>query len=130
MTENERIGLENRQRDAITNYIDILGRTVRIKIDRPIGSVHPKHPNLIYPINYGFVENLMGGDGEEQDVYLLGVNEKVMEYKAKVIAVVHRLNDNEDKWVACPANMDFSREEIFKNIYFQEQFYRSEIFMK
>ena len=130
MTENEKIGQENRLNDAKTNYINILGKKFEIKIDRPIGSAHPKHPDIIYPINYGFVENLMGGDGEEQDVYLLGVNEKVMEYECKVIGVVHRLNDNEDKWVACPVNMDFSRDEILKGIYFQEQFYKSEIFMK
>jgi len=38
-------------RKALVNYY--LGKTAGIKIDRPIGSVHPKHSDLIYPVNYG-----------------------------------------------------------------------------
>ncbi len=59
-------------------------------VDRPIGSFHPKHPNIQYPINYGYIEGLMGGDGEEQDVYILGPKEPLKEWKGKVIAIIHR----------------------------------------
>lgn len=64
-----------------------LGKAVHIEIDRPIGFVHKKEKyTLTYPINYGFVPKVIGGDGEELDVYLLGVAEPVKEYTGVVIA--------------------------------------------
>lgn len=104
-----------------------LGKIVSIKIDRPIGSEHPKHPGLIYPINYGYIPYVFGGDGEELDVYLLGVDVPVEEYTARVIGIVHRHNDVEDKLVAAPDGAAFSKDEISKAVHFQEQYYQSEI---
>ncbi len=112
-------------RKALVN--SYLGKTVCIKIDRPIGSEHPKHPGLIYPINYGYIPNVLGGDGEELDVYLLGVDVPVEEYTARVIGIVHRHNDVEDKLVAAPDGAAFSKDEISKAVHFQEQYYQSEI---
>ena len=77
-----------------------LGKTVRIGIDRPIGYVHKK--DIIYPINYGYIPGVLGGDGEEMDVYLLGVGVPVKEFDAHIIAIVHRENDVEDKLVGVP----------------------------
>ena len=104
-----------------------LGRTVDIKIDRPIGTTHPKHPNLTYPINYGYIPNVLGGDGEELDVYLLGVDNPVKEYSARIIGIVHRHNDVEDKLVAAPVGLNFTKEEIEQAINFQEQYYETHI---
>lgn len=104
-----------------------LGKIVRIKIDRPIGSEHPKHPGLIYPINYGYIPNVLGGDGEELDVYLLGVDVPVEEYTARVIGIVHRHNDVEDKLVAAPDGATLNKDEISRAVHFQEQYYQSEI---
>lgn len=104
-----------------------LGKTVRIVMDRPLGAEHPKHKGLIYPINYGYIEGVFGGDGEELDVYLLGVDEPVKEYEAKIIAIVHRLNDVEDKLVAAPDGMSFSAEQIDEAVHFQEQYYISKV---
>lgn len=106
---------------------EIIGQTVRVEIDRPLGSVHPKYPNLYYPINYGFVPGVLGGDGAEQDIYLLGVCEPVKTYLCRVIGVIHRLDDVEDKWVCAPEGMTFSREEILEQTAFQEQFFHSEL---
>lgn len=106
-----------------------LGKTVTIKIDRPAGSTHPNYPDLTYPINYGYIPNVFSGDGEELDVYLLGVDHPVTEYTAWIAAVVHRLNDVEDKLVAVPEGMIFTRKEIAEAVSFQEQFYQSEIEM-
>lgn len=106
-----------------------LGKTVNIKIDRPAGSIHPKHSDMIYPVNYGFLPNVFGGDGEELDVYLLGVDVPVKEYTARVIGIVHRHNDVEDKLVAAPEGVNFTKEEIAKEVHFQEQYYESEIEM-
>lgn len=105
------------------NKGSIIGKTFKIKVDRVIGSIHPKHPGLIYPINYGYIEGIYALDREEQDVYILGIDYPVAEYTGKVIAIIHRLNDIEDKWVV--ANRDYSIEEIRLLTYFQEQYYKS-----
>ena len=102
-------------------------KMVDVVIDRPIGSVHPKYEDMIYPLNYGFIPNVFGGDGEELDVYLMGLNVPVKEYKAKVIAIVHRHNDVEDKLVAAPEGISFTKMEIEDAVRFQEQYFESEI---
>lgn len=112
-------------RKALVN--SYLGKTVYIKIDRPKGSVHPKHPDMIYPVNYGYIPNVFSADSEELDVYLLGVNTPVSEYTAKVIGTVHRKNDIEDKLIAAPEGVKFTKSEIEKSVHFQEQYYESEI---
>ena len=117
---------ENSYLDQALSY---LGKEVQIKIDRPKDSTHPKHKSIVYPINYGYIPDVIGGDGEELDVYLLGVNEAVNEHSATVIAVIHRLNDNEDKLVAAPKGMTFTKEQIIEAVRFQEQYFESEIFM-
>ncbi len=104
-----------------------LGKTVTIKIDRPIGSIHPNHPDLIYPVNYGYISGVLGGDGEELDVYLLGVDIPVEEYIARIIGIVHRQNDVEDKLVAAPEGFHIDQKKISEAIRFQEQFFESEI---
>lgn len=105
-----------------------LGKTVNIKIDRPIGYVHKKENySLTYPINYGYLPGVIGGDGEELDVYLLGVNEPVTEYTAKIIGIAHRENDVEDKLVAAPVDLNFVKEEIERAIHFQEQYYKTTV---
>ena len=62
-----------------------IGKTVTVTVDRPIGTHHPKHPEIVYPINYGYVEGLLGGDGEEQDVYILGVDKSVDKAECVII---------------------------------------------
>ena len=109
------------------NVGQVIGKTVRVIVDRSFGSHHPKFPDLVYPVNYGYVEGVFAGDGEEQDVYILGVSVPVSEFTGKIIAVIHRLNDNEDKWVTAPVGMRFSKEEIQKLTAFQEQFFSVEI---
>lgn len=106
-----------------------LGQIVEIKIDRPLGSVHPKHLDLIYPVNYGFIPGVFGGDGEEMDVYLLGVDGPVFKSSAQIIAVVHRLDDEEDKLVGAPVGTHFTKAEIEKSVAFQEQYFKTEVEM-
>lgn len=112
-------------RKALVNFY--LGKTIEMKIDRPIGSAHPKHLDLVYPINYGYIPGVLGGDGEELDVYLLGVSKPIKEYKARVIGIVHRHNDVEDKLVAAPEGTIFTQKEIAEAVHFQEQYYEREI---
>ena len=55
------------------DYSGLWGRRVSGTIDRPVGSAHPRHLEMIYPINYGYVDGVFAGDGAEQDVYVFGV---------------------------------------------------------
>ena len=107
----------------------IIGTTVTVTVDRPLGSYHPEYKDMYYPINYGYIEGVMALDGEEQDAYILGVNEPVDKFTGKIMAIVHRKDDIEEKWVVVPDGMMFSKDEIRQQIYFQEQYFDSEIVM-
>lgn len=109
------------------NLRSFLNKEVYVIIDRPLGSTHPKEKDIIYPVNYGYIPNTKSGDGEEIDVYLLGVSVPVRDFSCRVIGVIERNNDNEDKLVAAPAGVSFTKEEIEKLTYFQEQFFQVNI---
>ena len=107
----------------------MIGKTVKVIVDRPLGSYHPKHHNIYYPINYGFVEGIIAPDGEEQDAYIIGVDIPVEEFVGKIIAIIHRYDDVEEKWVVAPENASFTKEEIIEQVNFQEQYFNSEVRM-
>ena len=95
-----------------------------------MGTCHPRYKELFYPVNYGYVPDVLAGDGEEQDAYILGVDEPIREFEGKVIAVIHRQDDVEEKWVVAPECAAFTEEEIRRQVDFQERFFQSEIRMK
>jgi inorganic pyrophosphatase len=103
-----------------------LGARVKIKIDRPLGTAHPKW-GFIYPLNYGYLPGVIAPDGEELDAYLLGVFEPVREFTGVCIAIIHRLNDPDDKLVVTPAGVAYSDDQIRALTEFQERFFQSEI---
>ena len=108
------------------NYKDFLGNKVKVVMDRPMGSKHPKW-NFIYPINYGYVPNTISGDGEELDAYIVGIFEPVEEYEGKCIAAIHRLNDDDDKLVIAPEEKIYTKQQIEALVEFQERFFEHEI---
>ena len=110
-------------------YLALIGKKMTVTMDRPIGAEHPKHPGIIYPINYGYIDGLLGGDGEEQDVYVLDTDFPLEKCEATIIAVVHRFDDDECKWVASYNGTNHPAEEIAKAIHFQEQFHDSIVIM-
>lgn len=115
---------EERQK-LIDNFMH---KEVDVTIDRPIGYMHHKNAEtIVYPVNYGFISGVFGGDGEELDVYIIGINEPLQTFHGKIIAAIHRENDVEDKLVACPVGMTFSEEEIFNAVSFRESHYRTHI---
>ncbi len=105
------------------NYI---GKIVNVKIDRPLGSKHPNW-DMIYPVNYGYVPNTVSGDGEELDCYVLGVFEPIEEFNGKCIAVINRINDNDDKLIIVPGDKNYSNEQIEALTEFQERYFKSKI---
>ena len=88
------------------------GQLVHIMIDRPMNSYHPEHKELFYPVNYGYIKGIIAP-----------------EFTGKVIAIIHRLNDVEDKWVAVPEDMTMTAQEIMEQVQFQEQYFETEIEM-
>jgi len=103
---------------------DYLKKEVTVKIDRALGTRHPKH-GFMYMLNYGFIPNTINSDGEELDAYLVGVYEPVDEFNGKVIAVIHRTNDDDDKLVVAPKEKDYSDDAIRAMTEFQEQYFES-----
>ena len=103
-----------------------LNKIVNVEIDRQMGSRHPKH-GFVYPVNYGFIPNTISGDGEELDAYVLGVFKPIEKFEGKVIAIIHRLNDNDDKLIVVPENKNYTNEQIKALTEFQEQWFKSEI---
>ena len=118
MTQKERVAL-------VQAY---LGKIVTIGIDRPIGYVHQKKDRtLTYPINYGYIPGVLGGDGEELDVYLVGVDKAVEEYTCRIVGIVYRADDVEDKLIGAPDGMTFTAEALAEAVRFQEQYYHSTV---
>ncbi len=110
------------------DYGDIIGKTVRGTVDRPLGSVHSRHPEMIYPVNYGYVDGVCGGDGTEQDVYLFGTEEPLETFEGRVVAVWRRFDDTEDKWIVSLNGEDLTTEKILGDISFQEQFFYGKLY--
>ena len=107
----------------------MIGKIIKVIVDRPLGTFHPKYKDIFYSVNYGFIPGIIAADGEEQDAYILGIDEPVAEFTGKVIAIIHRFNDVEEKWVVSAENISFSKSEIEKLVYFQEKFFDIEIRM-
>jgi inorganic pyrophosphatase len=106
-----------------------LGRQVAVVIDRPLGSTHLEHPDLVYPINYGYIPHTEAGDREPLDVYVLGVDTAVASFLGEVVAIVVRHDDVEGKIVVAPAGVRLSRDAIATAVRFQERFFDSEVIL-
>ena len=110
----------------ITNAKDYLGKEVEVIMDRKLGTQHLKH-GFVYMLNYGYIPNTMSPDGEELDAYVLGCFEPVDNFKGKVIAYIHRTNDDDDKLIVSPINKNYTDEQIIALTEFQERFFESKI---
>ena len=105
-----------------------LGKTLKIEIDRPIGYVHRKgEKTLIYPINYGYIPGVLGGDDEELDVFLVGVDEPVSTYEGRIVGIVYRADDVEDKLIMAPEGVSLTASQMACAVYFQEKYYKTTI---
>ena len=55
------------------DFWDLIDRFVtesRIVIGRPKGTRHPSYPEVVYPADYGYLENTRSMDGEGIDVWV------------------------------------------------------------
>ena len=108
------------------NARDFLGKIVNVQMDRPLGSKHPKH-SFTYEVNYGFIPNTISGDGEELDAYVLGVDTPLATFTGKCVAIIHRINDNDDKLIVMPDGQNPTNEYIEQKTAFQEQWFKHTI---
>ena len=110
-------------KEAIMDNKQYINKIINVKIDRPFGTKHPKH-GFIYPVNYGYIPGTISGDGEELDCYILGVFEPLLEFEGKCIAIIHRINDNDDKLIIVPKEKEYCDEAIEALIEFQERYFK------
>ena len=118
----------SRKRQAYLKRLKgMIGKEVEVIMDRPLGSHHPDYPDMVYPVNYGYVSSFLAPDGEYQDAYLLGVDFPVHSYWGIVIGVIERSDDDEGKLVVAPKGISFSNEEILDHVHFQEKYFKSSL---
>lgn len=105
------------------NAKNFIGKKVNVLIERQLGS---KHPNwgFIYLTNYGYIPNTVSGDGEELDAYILGTFDPVENFEGICIAVIHRLDEEDDKLIVVPEGKNYTDEQIDCLTEFQERFFK------
>ena len=103
---------------------ELMGKLVHVVVDRPVGY---QHGDIVYLINYGYIPGIIAGDGEEQDAYILGINEPLAEFDGQVIAAICRKNDCEDKLVVAPVESVYHQGQIAEAVHFQEQYFDTRI---
>jgi inorganic pyrophosphatase len=108
------------------NPLEYIGKIVSVTVDRQMGSRHPKH-GFVYPLNYGYLEGVISGDGEDLDAYIVGVFEPVVNFTGKVIAVIMREDEDDPKLIIAPEDKDYSNEAILALTEFQERFFKGHI---
>ena len=105
------------------NSNEYLNKIVKVKMDRPLGSKHPKH-GFVYEVNYGYIPNTVSGDGEELDAYVLGEHIPLNEFEGRVIAIIHRENDDDDKLIVVKDGKNYTNDQIEALVEFQEQWFK------
>ena len=106
---------------------DMIGKQVEVIVDRPLGSKHPKYIDTTYNLNYGYIKDINAADQEYQDAYILGVNEPLYKYNGKVIAIIDRKNDFEDKLIVSDKNNEYTNSEIRELIKDNEKYFKYRI---
>ena len=108
--------------ENIVSGKDYLDKIVTVTMDRPLGTAHPKH-GFIYEVNYGYIEGTVSGDGEELDAYVVGEHKPLETFTGRVVAVIHRTNDNDDKLVVIEDGRNYTDDQIEAVVEFQERFF-------
>jgi len=103
-----------------------LNQIVEVTIDKPMGCIYSKFKTL-FEVNYGFIPKTLAPDGEELDAYVLKVNKPLKKFTGKVVAIIHRIDDDDDKLIVIPNNESITNEEIEKLVEFQEKWFKHKI---
>ena len=122
---------EKRYKELIESNVDYIGKEVYVKIDKPLGCRPKKeYPEFEYKLNYGYVPNTISGDGEELDCYVVGIDKPIEECTGKCVAIIHRVNEDDDKLIIAIDDKHYTAFEIEELTYFSEEHHKSFIYMK
>lgn len=88
MTENNNTAMNHHDRE-FWSALDTLLAQSEIIIDRPHGTAHPRFPDFIYPLDYGYLENTSSMDGGGIDVWL-GSGEKTLDAVVCIVDLMKR----------------------------------------
>ncbi len=118
--------MERHEKSSFPQAPSFLGKIVTVVVDRPLHSRHPEW-GFIYPVNYGYLPGVPAPDGENLDVYILNITTPLQRFTGKCIAVIQRLNDNDDKLVLVPQGQTLTDQQIWDQTKFQEKYFDSVI---
>lgn len=105
--------------------MSIIGKKYRVNIIHPIGSVYEENEDIKFEVNHGIVENEVDALGNPQEAYVLGIDKPLSYFDGRLIAIIHRTNDIENKWVI--SNIHYSKEEILEKVSFIEKYFNVEV---
>lgn len=80
---------------AFWSHLDILVRDAKVVIDRPKGSHHPRYRDVVYPLDYGYLDGTTAGDGDGIDVWIGSTGSPTI--TAVICTVDRRQRDTEIK---------------------------------
>lgn len=121
--EEDYIDAINLEKASAYEFID---KTVRIEISKTKPQKVNKLQN-IYPINCGYVPDVLDGDGKKIECYIVGIDKQINEFTGKCIAVLHKFDNTEDKLIVAPNDQNYSDNQIRDILKFQEKNYLNEI---
>jgi inorganic pyrophosphatase len=101
-----------------------LGKDVELIIDQPYNSYYK---GICYEANYGYVPNTVAPDGEGLDGYFLGPKEPFDKVSGTCIAIIHRLEDDDDKLIVVPQGSSMTDNEIETAVNFREHLFKHTI---
>lgn len=104
----------------------MLNKEVTVTIDRRLGEKHPKW-DWNYEVNYGYIKGTLAPDGKELDAYVLLVDKPVDSFTGIVTAIVHRLENDDDKLIVIPTGMTITDKDIENSVAFQEDWFKHKI---
>ncbi|MGH3569493.1 MAG: inorganic diphosphatase [Pseudonocardia sp.] len=121
MADHDASSIRAERTASLELALSYLHQQVTLQFDRPAGSLHPVH-GYRYPINYGYVPGTHAPDGDELDGYYLGTDQPLTHADGTTIAVIHRIDDDDDKLVvtADPTTAQFTDTDISAAVEFQE----------
>lgn len=85
----------NTNNECFWTALDELVAKTKIVIDRPKGSRHPRFPNIIYKVDYGYLENTSSMDNDGIDVWVGSMNDKKIDAVMCIVDLMK--NDSEIK---------------------------------
>lgn len=76
--------------EAFWLALEKLVNASEIVIDRPCGTAHPRYPDFVYPLDYGYLKNTASMDGGGIDVWLGSDRERQIDAVVCIVDVLKR----------------------------------------